>query len=258
MLYFLQSKLIYYPTREIEVTPAAAGLAYEQVALRAADAVLLGAWFVPAEDARGTVLFCHGNAGNISHRLDSIRIFHDLGLSVLIFDYRGYGTSEGKPSEQGTYLDAEAAWAYLTEARRVGPSRIIVFGRSLGGAVAARLAADKAPAGLIVESAFTSIPGLGRELYWFLPVRWICRFRYATAEYVRKINCPILVVHGREDEIIPFRHGERIFEAARRPKRFLAISGGHNDGFLVSRDVYQAGLEQFLRDVVGAGNSEDR
>ena len=135
-----QSHLLYFPYRTLSQTPAAVGLAYEDVSFQAADGVVLSGWFVPSQRARGVLLFCHGNAGNMSHRLDSLQIFHRLGLSTFIFDYRGYGRSEGQPTEQGTYLDAEAAWTYLVHTRQLAPTEIIVFGRSLGGAIAAWLA----------------------------------------------------------------------------------------------------------------------
>ena len=140
LLFFVQSKLIYYPDPVLVATPAAIGLPFEQASITTQDGVKLDSWFLPADAARGVLLFFHGNAGNISHRLESLKIFHDLGLSVLIFDYRGYGLSEGKPSEQGTYRDAEAVWRYLTEERGVPPDEIVIFGRSLGASIAAYLA----------------------------------------------------------------------------------------------------------------------
>jgi fermentation-respiration switch protein FrsA (DUF1100 family) len=234
------------PSRELATTPRAIGLAYEDVWLRTEDGVQLHGWHVPAAQARGTLLFFHGNAGNISHRLDSIRIFHDLGLSVLIFDYRGYGQSEGRPSEIGTQRDAIAAWRFLTEERGVAPQRIVLFGRSLGAAVAAWLATQRAPAALIVESAFTSVPDVAAEHYWWLPVRWLARFDYATRDYVQAVRCPVLVVHSPDDEIIAFRHGEAIYAAAREPKQLLRLRGSHNEGFLLSGATYTGGLDAFL------------
>ena len=169
MVFVSQSRLVYYPQRGIIATPGQIGLSYDAVTFEAADGVRLSGWFVPAEAPRGVILFCHGNAGNISHRLESIRVFHRLGLSTFIFDYRGYGQSEGRPTEQGTYLDAEAAWRYLVQERRVAPTEIIVFGRSLGGAIAAWLAQDHTPRALIVESTFTSVRDMASHLYPFLP-----------------------------------------------------------------------------------------
>lgn len=247
LLYFAQENLVYFPDRTLAGTPADAGMKYEPVTLVTEDGLRLSGWYLPALKSRGTLLFCHGNAGNISHRLESIRQFHDLGLDVFIFDYRGYGESEGKPSEQGTYRDAEAAWRYLVEQRRVAPERRVYFGRSLGAAVAAWLATQHPPRALIVESAFTSVPDFGAEVYPWLPVRWLARLRYPTQEYLRSVQAPVLVVHSRADEIVPFRHGEALYRAANEPKELLEIRGGHNDGFLVSGKRYTEGIDAFLR-----------
>jgi fermentation-respiration switch protein FrsA (DUF1100 family) len=178
--------------------------------------------------------------------LDSIRIFHDLKLAVFIFDYRGYGQSEGRPSEPGLQRDALAAWQFLTAEHGVAPEKIVLFGRSLGAAVAAWLATQKPPGALIVESAFTSVPDMAAELYWWLPARWLARFEHATRDYVAQVRCPVLVVHSPEDEIIPFRHGEAIFAAAHAPKEMLRLRGGHNEGFFVSGEQYVRGLDAFV------------
>lgn len=248
-LFFMQPRMLYYPDmpgRELEANPAAVGLAYEDVALLTRDGVRLHAWFIPAEHPRATVLYCHGNAGNISHRLDSIRLLHSLGLQVLILDYRGYGQSEGKPSEAGTYRDADAAWHYLLETRGLPASGIILLGRSLGAAVAADLASRTQPAAVILESAFTSVPDRAAEIYPWLPVRLLSRYRYDNLGKMARIDRPLLLVHGREDEIIPFSHAERLFRRAREPKSLLEISGGHNDAFQRSREAYTHGLQTFL------------
>jgi fermentation-respiration switch protein FrsA (DUF1100 family) len=248
-LFIMQPRLLYYPDmpgREPEATPAAVGLAYEDVALQTVDDIRLHAWFIPAENPRATVLFCHGNAGNISHRLDSIRLLHSLGLQVLIFDYRGYGKSEGRPSEKGTYRDVDAAWHYLREVRGLTEAGIIIFGRSLGAAVAADLASRARPAAVILESAFTSVPDMAAEFYPWLPVRLLSRYRYDNLGKVARIARPLLLVHSRQDEIIPFAHGERLFGRAREPKQFLELTGGHNDAFQSSRKAYTHGLKSFL------------
>jgi len=248
-MYFSQERFMFFPHRDLEATPAEAGLAFEPVFFQTVDKMSIHAWFVPAPHGRQdplVMLFCHGNAGNISHRLDTLRIFHDLGLSTLIFDYRGYGQSQGEPSEQGTYRDAAAAWEYLVATRSVRPERIVLFGRSLGGAVAAVLAAEKQPAALIVESSFSSVPDMGARLYPFLPVRLLCRLKYDTRAAVAAARCPVLVVHSPEDEIVPYVFGRRIFEAAPEPKRFLEIRGDHNDGYLVTGAAYVQGLASFL------------
>jgi len=201
-LFVFQSRYIYFPERILLANPGSVGLDFENVSFETEDGVRLSGWFILKENARGVVLFCHGNAGNISHRLESIQIFHRLRLSVFIFDYRGYGQSEGRPTEQGTYADAKAAWRYLVEERRINPNEIIVFGRSLGGAVASQLAQSHAPGALIVESAFTSLPDIAATIYPYLPVRLLLRFKYNTVEYITKVGRPVLVVHSRDDEII--------------------------------------------------------
>lgn len=246
LMYVSQSRQVYFPVSVLATTPADYGMAYEDVRFVTDDGLRLHGWFVPADHARGVLLFFHGNAGNISHRIDSIRIFHDLGLSVFIIDYRGYGGSEGRPSEHGTYLDARAAWRHLREARGVAPDGIVVFGRSLGASVAAWLAAREQPAAVILESAFTSAPDLGAELMPWLPIRWLLHFEYDTLAAVREIRVPLLVIHSRNDEIVPFRHGREIYAAATPPKAFAEIEGAHNDGFLRSRPQYERALREFL------------
>ncbi len=246
LLFVFQSRYVYFPERILLADPRSVGLDFESVWFETEDGVRLSGWFIPVENARGVVLFCHGNAGNISHRLESIQIFHRLGLSVFIFDYRGYGQSEGKPTEQGTYADAEAAWRYLVEERRINPNEIIVFGRSLGGAVASRLAQSQTPSALIVESAFTSLPDIAATIYPYLPVRLLLRFKYNTVEYITKVDRPVLVVHSRDDKIMSFSHGQRLFEVAREPKRFLEITGTHNQGFIMSGERYEEGLNMFI------------
>ena len=249
LIYLRQSSLIYYPNlpgRDLSATPQQLGLVYENIALVTADEVRLHGWFVPAENARGTLLFFHGNAGNVSHRLDSIAIFNRMNLDVLIIDYRGYGQSQGRISETGTYRDAEAAWLYLTETRGIDAGRIIVFGRSLGASIAAWLASQHRPAGLIVESGFSSVPSMAQRLYPFLPVKWLSKFSYDTADYVSAIACPLLVVHSPNDDIIPYAEGRLVYDAAPADKQFLDIRGGHNDGFFVSGEVYTDGLNRFI------------
>ncbi|GAB6059153.1 alpha/beta hydrolase [Desulfonatronum parangueonense] len=250
LVYLRQDALIYYPVAEITQNPADHGWEFDDLTLRTQDGVNIHAWFVPVENARGVVLFCHGNAGNIGHRLDSIRIFRDLGLSVLIFDYRGFGRSEGQPSESGTYQDVRAAWKFLLAEKGVAPERIIIFGRSLGGAVATYLASSQPVGALIIESAFTSLPDMAARLYPFLPVRWLAKYNYNSLARVSDVRAPVLVVHSPEDELIPFAHGQALYAAAPEPKMFLEISGGHNRGFLSSGAVYVEGLRSFLEQYV--------
>jgi uncharacterized protein len=248
-LWFRQESLVFLPgipSRQLAATPQDIGLDYEALRIATADGEELDAWFLPAREERAVLLFFHGNAGNISHRLDSLRIFHGLGLSVLIFDYRGYGQSTGRPTEQGTYEDALAAWRHLVEERGIDSRRVILFGRSLGGAVATWLATEHRPRGLIVESTFRSVPDLAAELYWFLPVRRLARVEYPVEGLLPAVEAPVLVIHSRDDEIIPYRHGQALYEAANEPKQLLELAGDHNTGFLLSEPFYAAGLEVFL------------
>lgn len=249
LMWLFQERLLFLPGipgRSLDATPQAVGLPYEEVALPAADGVRLHGWWVPAAGARFTLLHLHGNAGNISHRLELLQIFHALGVNVLLFDYRGYGRSEGAPSEAGLQRDAEAAWAHLTQQRRLAPADIVVHGQSMGGAFAAWLAARRAPAGLILESAFTSAPDIAADVYPWLPGRWLARLRLDTRGALAEVRCPVLVIHSTDDEIIPYAHGERLHAAAREPKRLLAIGGDHNAGFWISREAYAAGVREFL------------
>jgi hypothetical protein len=250
IVYFFQDRLLYFPSSEEACTPAVADLAFEDVYFEAGDGTPLHGWYVPAREARATLLFCHGNGGNISHRLDSILIFHRLGLNVFIFDYRGYGMSRGRPSEQGTEQDALAAWHWLAKEKQVNPEKLIIFGRSLGGAVAAGLANTRGAAGLVLESSFTSYCDIGREHYPWLPVRLLARYRYATIEEMNGLSMPVLIVHSINDELVPFGHGRALYAACAGQKYFLEISGGHNDGFLLSGDTYVQGLDRFVTIVV--------
>jgi len=258
LLFFMQERMVFLahlPGRQLEATPRDAGFDYVDVTVKTADGILLHGWYVYAPNPRGTVLFLHGNAGNISHRLDSIAIFHELGLDTFIIDYRGYGQSEGKPGEEGTYRDAEAAWEHLVTERGEDPARIIVFGRSLGGGVAAWLATRHKVAALVVESSFTSAVDMAAHLYPFMPVRLISRLKYPVADYVARAECPVLIVHSRDDEIIPFAMGKALYEAAPAPKAFIELAGDHNNGFLLSRDRYREKLGKFIADHLedGAG-----
>jgi fermentation-respiration switch protein FrsA (DUF1100 family) len=260
-VFFTQSRMLYFPelpSRKITTTPDLYALPYENVELVTEDGLKLHGWFIPVNEPRATLLFFHGNAGNISHRMESLEIFHKLGLETLIFDYRGYGQSEGQPSENGTYLDAEAAWRFLTEKRRIPPRKILLFGRSLGAALASNLARDHQPMGLILESAFTSVPDLAATLYPFLPVRLLSRFRYNNRQNLQAITSPVLVAHSREDEIIPYEHGRQLFASAGEPKAFLAMRGGHNDGFLVTGKDYIEGQHNFIRKCMSSNRQQAR
>ena len=245
-LYLFQRRFVYFPSRGVWQTPGDGGMAYEDLWLTTEDGIRIHAWLVPAEPAKGVILFCHGNAGNISHRVDTLRMFHALGYTSLIFDYRGFGDSDGTPGEQGTYRDVAAAWEYLVEDRGVSPRQIVIFGRSLGGSVAAWLSQDHTPAALVLESCFSSFVDMGKSAYWFVPVRLLARFKYDTTAYASKAGCPILVVHSPQDDIVPYRLGRRLYDALPDPKEFMEIRGDHNEGFMMTGEAYARGIDAFL------------
>jgi fermentation-respiration switch protein FrsA (DUF1100 family) len=255
-VYFKQDSMLFFPQKEMWQTPKDYHLEYEELNLLTKDGININGWYIPAEQEKAAMLFCHGNAGNISHRLDSIKIFNSLGLSVLIFDYRGYGRSGGKPSEKGSYNDGEAGWDYLVQAKKYSPESIVVFGRSLGGAIAAEIALRKDPGALIIESSFTSVPDMGKVLYPWLPVKLLSKFRYATIDKVNAIPSPKLIIHSPDDDIIPYKQGTALYEQASQPKVFLEIKGGHNDGFIIAGERYIEGLSAFLKTYL-SGRKED-
>lgn len=254
LLYTFQERLIFLPDtpgRELRATPADAGLAFDDVTIATTDGERLRGWFVPAEDdAAPVLLHFHGNAGNIGDRIDLLQLFRELGLATLIVDYRGYGQSTGRPSEQGTYRDATAAWRHLVEARGIDPARILLHGQSLGGAVAARLATEVAPAGLILDSTFTSVPAIAAEIYPWLPVRRLARIDYDTLSRIPAIDTPMLVLHSRDDDIIGFHHGQRLAEAAGTD--LVELRGGHNEAVALSRERYRAALRAFIASALPA------
>ncbi len=247
VLYVMQPKFLYSPERDVSDTPDELGLDFKDVVFKSADGLDLSGWYIPAKNSKHTILFCHGNGGNMAHRLDSINIFHNLGLNCFIFDYRGYGDSLGKPSEEGTYTDAMAAYKWLTEEKKIPAENIIIFGRSLGGSIAAQLASKVEARALIVESAFTSYVDIGKEYYPYMPVRWFARFGYRTIDYIRNVRCPVMLIYSGNDEIVPFKFGLELYEAANEPKEFIEIFGSHNDCFLASSEIYTEVWEKWLK-----------
>jgi fermentation-respiration switch protein FrsA (DUF1100 family) len=247
VLYVMQPKFVYSPLQEMPYTPDELGLDFENVTFNSADGLQLNGWYIPASGSELTVLFCHGNGGNMMHRLDSINFLYNLGLNCFIFDYRGYGNSEGKPSEEGTYLDARAAYRWLTKKKKIAPHKIIVFGRSLGGCIAAQLTTKVRAKALIIESAFTSYVDIGQRFYPYMPVRWFASFSYRTADYVKDVKIPVMIIHSKNDDVIPFEFGLQLYEAANEPKEFVEIFGNHNDGFLTSGEIYEKAWTKWLK-----------
>ncbi|HPO15486.1 MAG TPA: alpha/beta hydrolase [Candidatus Hydrogenedentes bacterium] len=247
--YVFQERLIFQTTRELYRDPSYYKWPFEDVLLPV-DGYVTHGWFIPSINARGVVIFSHGNAGNIADRLESIGLLRSFGFSVLAYDYGGYGKSTGKPSEQRCCADIEAMWRYLTEARGIPAEKIMLFGRSLGGGATAHLAARVKPAAVVLESTFTSMPDAAQAAFPLFPARWIVHHYFPNAENVRKISAPLLIVHSRQDDVIPFRHGETLFKNANEPKTFLEIFGVHNEGFVLSEDIYRQGWEDFLAPIL--------
>ena len=224
------------------------GLPLEEVLFQAVDGARLFGWYVEAQADRPVVLWCHGNAGNISHRLDNLKLLYQLGLSVFLFDYRGYGQSQGRPSEAGLYQDALGAHDYLTRTRMTRPERIVLFGRSLGAAVAGELAVQKSAAGLILESSFPSIEAVAKFHYGGLPVHWLLGADFTLIDRLPQLSLPKLIIHGDKDDIIPLELGRKVFEAAKPPKFFYVIPGAdHNNTYQVGGAAYFRRWAEFIQ-----------
>lgn len=251
MFFGLEKYLIYVPERKLQATPALEGLAYEDVWFRSRDGLKLHGWFIPAPNPRFTVLWFHANAGNIGHRVMNIKYLHRLlGVHLFIFDYRGYGQSEGgfsDLSEEGTYHDAMGALAYLRERREVQTTRVVYFGRSLGAAIAVETARHEPPAGLILETTFTSIRDMSRVVLPYFPVRSGLRVKYDTVSKLREIRVPLLIIHGDQDEVVPLAQAEQLLAAANPPKTLYTIPGAqHNNTYIVGGERYFAEWAKFL------------
>ena len=245
-LKYFERKGIYYPTKEIESTPMNAGLKYEDVFFNTDDGLKLNGWFVSAENPRGTLLFCHGNAGNISHRIEIIKVFNKLNLNVFIFDYRGYGRSQGNPTEEGLYQDAQAAYKYLLGRKNINKEAIVIYGKSIGANVAIDLTSKVTVAALISESGFSSAYDMGKKLFPYLPVKWIITIKYDALAKIKNITIPKLIIHSQDDEIVPFKLGKKLFEAAPPPKEFYQMQGGHNEAFFMAMEEYSSKINSFL------------
>lgn len=248
-LVFSEKRLIYYPAAEVEVTPKALGLPFEEVAIDVEPGVKLHGWFISAakEPSVATVLFSHGNAGNIADRLDRVLRWRELGADFLLYDYRGYGRSTGSPDEEGTYRDGRAAYDYLVKSRHVDPARLVLMGESLGCAVSIQLAIERKAAGLVIEAPFASIAHMANAIYPFLPLGSFIRTRYENVRKIPQLKMPLFVVQGTRDEVIPVSQGKMVFDAAPEPKQYLAIEGAHhNDVYVVGGEGYRRKLAEFV------------
>ena len=227
------------------------GVPLEDVWFQSGDGTKLFGWYVEAQADRPVILWCHGNAGNIINRLENLRELYRIGLSVFIFDYRGYGRSQGKPSEEGLYQDALGAYDYLTRTRMIRPERIVVFGRSLGAAVAGEVAVQKPAAGLILESAFPSIGAVAKFHYGGVPVHWLLGANFALIDRLPQLSLPKLIIHGEKDDIIPLELGRQVFEAAKPPQSFYVIEGAdHNNTYQVGGMTYFRRWAEFVQTTV--------
>lgn len=245
---YIERRSLYFPMKDIEFVPSDAGLNYEDVYLDTSDGVKLNAWLIPAADSKYTLLFCHGNAGNISHRIEKTLILNKLRLDVFIFDYRGYGKSSGRPSEQGLYKDVQAAYNYLVSKRKVLPEHIILYGESLGGAAAIDLASKNDVKAVITECTFSSTHDVARAVYPFLPTFFLSS-KFDSASRIKGIAVPKLIIHSQNDEIIPFKQSVKLFDASPEPKKHLVLKGSHNTCFLDSKDLYVSGIREFLENL---------
>jgi fermentation-respiration switch protein FrsA (DUF1100 family) len=247
ILYIIYPKIenffVFYPQSSFDYTPEQFRLNYKDVYFTSEDGERLHGWFFPLKGEYPVILFCHGNAGNISHRLDNIRLLTERNLQVFIFDYRGYGKSSGNPSEMGIYMDGRAAYDYLVDKEQIPKENIVLFGRSLGGAVAMDLALNRNARSIIVESAFESTKAMAKTMFLFNLFSLFLPPNYNNLEKISKISVPKLIIHGEDDEIVPFAMGEKLFEASKQPKYFLSITGaGHNDTYMIGGEKY---LEEF-------------
>ncbi|MFQ5799535.1 MAG: alpha/beta hydrolase [Bacteroidota bacterium] len=262
MIMIFEEQMIYFPAKYPEGNwqPRASGMNLEDCFFTTEDGVRLHGWFYPAQGARPeklplrpltgtrfTLLWCHGNAGNITHRLENLRLLHELGINVFIFDYRGYGKSEGDPNEEGIYRDAVAAYDYLMTRKDIQPDWIVLFGRSLGTAVAVDLALKRKARALILESAFTTAKDMANEIFPLPIVQFVIRSSFDSLKKIRKIPAPILFIHGNQDRTVPIELGRKLFEVANQPKSFYEIdSADHNDTYIVGGKPYFEEIRKFL------------
>lgn len=242
---YVEKKSIFIPSYAIEFTPSDMNLQYEDVYFKTPDGHILNGWLIPAQDAKYTLLFFHGNGGNICHRLEKIAMFNKLKLNAFIIDYRGYGKSSGSPSEAGIYRDAGASYDYLLLNKQIPQDTIIIYGESLGSAVAIDLASRKKAAALIVDSGFTSARDMSRAVFPLLPTIFLST-RFDSLPKIKKISIPKLIIHSINDEIVPFKFGKNLFDEASQPKELLKIHGSHNTGFMDSSEEFVKGIGSFI------------
>lgn len=242
----IENRFVFFPQTGHEYSPGDFGLEWREVYIKTFDGKQLHGWIFPAEPDNPYILFCHGNAGNISHRLENIKLLTGMKLNILIFDYRGYGKSTGKPSEEGLYRDSLSAYDYLVEKEGILPENIIIFGRSLGAAAAINVAAERTPRSLIIESGFLSTRHMAKNMGIFSLISPFLPANYNNLKKIGLVSSPKLIMHGTEDEIVPFSMGERLFKEAKGPKYFYSIKGaGHNDTYIRGGREYLSLFKEF-------------
>ncbi|MFH1782490.1 MAG: alpha/beta hydrolase [Candidatus Omnitrophota bacterium] len=242
--YFEYSSL-YYPTRDFGGTPDDIGLKYEDVYFETKDGVRINAWFVPSTGSRFVILFLHGNGGNISNRLDKIAILNEIGCDVFIIDYRGYGRSSSRPSEEGFYIDAESSYDHLINKKNIPSQKIVLYGESLGGAVAVDLATKREIRAIITEATFSNVKDAARVIYPWLPT-YLIAAEFDSLSKIKDINVPKLIMHSRSDDLIPFSQSIKLYNAAPNPKQHIVLGGDHNDSYISSKDLYSQSIKNFL------------
>ena len=242
----IEKRNLYQPDKEIDLTPQSIGFTYEDVYFKTEDGQRINGWFIPAKDAKITILYCPGRGGNLSDRLQKIKFFHVSGFNSLAFDYRGFGNSSGKPSEQGLYKDARAAYDFLMSRNDIAKDKIVVYGKSLGGPVAANLCLHRKLAALILEGSFPSLKEYVGDLGGFLPTEWLVSEKFDAISRVKMIKIPKLFVQGMDDEIIDFSEGRLLFNKAASPKEFVTFDGHHDDNLFTVSDAYKDKLNKFL------------
>ncbi|MFH1856592.1 MAG: alpha/beta hydrolase [Candidatus Omnitrophota bacterium] len=242
---YIERRNLFFPSRKIEITPEILRIPFEDVYLKTLDGVTINGWFIPKENAEYTVLFCHGNAGNISHRLEKIVLLRHANVNVFIIDYRGYGNSLGNPNEQGLYLDAQAAYDYLIKEKNIDASNIVLYGGSIGSAVAVELASRNEIGGLIIEGGFSSGRDIAKKFYPFLPA-FLFGDKFNSLSKIKKNGAPKLFIHSRDDEVVPFSLAKKLYDTAQGSKKLVEVRGGHNTSHIDSQEIYEEVLKEFF------------
>jgi len=246
---FAQKSMVFIPSKKMGYTPKTIGIDFKELTIGTNK---LNCWWIPvkAEQVKGavkTVIFCHGNAGNISNRLDTVNFYHNvMNCNLMIFDYSGYGKSGGKVGEEACYKDSQEVYDYVVKSLKIDPKNVVIHGRSLGGAVAVDLAVNKKCAGLVMESTFTSVPDMADDMVPIFPIQWFVSIDFDSLDKVDKLKVPVLLIHSKADEVIPYKMGEALFKKAKKPKFWLEISGDHNGGWIESQKVYSKGMKDFF------------